>query len=245
MKKQCRLFAVLLSSVFLVAGCKKTTTPDGNTPKDYLASIADKTWWGTFNYTGQAEEYYSMHFNADNTFDWDQFLGSFKGFWALDSNKLTLTYEGNDTKIIAEISDDNKLIHISDNTDNSEITSGQLVSSPHIPLDNTVWKGMQIFTYVDNQDSFNDSMIVKLEFNDNGQALQSFKGILPPAFYDYSRSPSGDAVRTKTSYIGRSVMSGDIIYFFVIVSENEMKGTSRDWDFETKSQSIPLHITKQ
>src|SRR5664279_1997353 len=99
MKKQFRLLMTTLLVIFLISGCKKSSTPDNS--KNYSTAIVDKTWWGTFTYKGQTEEYYSMHFNADSSFDWDQLLGSFKGHWSLAGNKLTLTFVGNDTKITA------------------------------------------------------------------------------------------------------------------------------------------------
>src|SRR5450631_3524047 len=117
MNKQFSFHIAILLVIFLSGGCKKSTSQDNHaTPnKDYSDSLINKTWWGTFAYKNQGDQYYSMHFNADKTLDWDQLLGFFKGFWTLDSNRLIITFEGNDTKITAIIGDDNKLRNISDN----------------------------------------------------------------------------------------------------------------------------------
>jgi hypothetical protein len=220
-KKQFIVITATLLCVVLVVGCKKSTTPDNNTPKDYSASVINKTWWGTFSYKGQTDEYYSMHFNADNTLDWDQLLGQYKGFWALDNNRLSITFVGNDTKITAKIGDDNKLSQFSDNTDFSELKTGQLVENPQIRLDNTVWTGME--------KSISDSISVKLEFNEKSQVTSTLSSQYYSYISDYSRSSSGGALWVTIE--GRD-------NFLVIVSENEMKGTAVSFQF-------PMHVTKQ
>jgi hypothetical protein len=220
MKKQFSLIPTILIFAILFISCKKETASDSNKPKDYAASIVNKTWWGTFAYKNQTDEYYSMYFNADNTLEWDQFLGKFKGFWVLDSNRLTITFEGNDTKITAKIGEDSTLSHFSDNTDFSEIKSGQMVGNPKITLDNTTWEGK--FKHLE------DSISVKLEFKEKSQFLGTF---MSTQFIvsDYSSSSSGGALRLSLG--GRDV-------FLVIVSNTDMYGTIISYIY-------PIHLTKQ
>ena len=133
MKKYVSTMLVILLLTVTIFSCKKS-----NGPKDYNASIKDKTWWGEFAYTGQDAEYYSVHFNVDNSLTWTQWSGDYPGQWTLNGKQLTITFTGNSVEINADISDDDKLMNISDNTANSEINSGQLIVNPKISLDNTV-----------------------------------------------------------------------------------------------------------
>jgi hypothetical protein len=64
MKKHINIVLVTVLLMSFITGCKKNNTAS---PKDYAASIKDKTWWGQLTYTGKTQEYYSVHFNADNT----------------------------------------------------------------------------------------------------------------------------------------------------------------------------------
>jgi hypothetical protein len=221
MNKIIRLITSVIFCAITLCACKKETASDNNKPKDYSTSIVNKTWWGTFSYKDQTDEYYSMHFNADNTLDWDQLLGQYKGFWTLESNRLTITFVGNDTKITAKIGDDNKLSQFSDNTDFSELKTGQLVENPLIRLENTVWTGME--------KSKSDSISVKLEFNEKSQVLSTLSSQDYRYLSDYSRFSSGGALRVTIE--GKN-------NFLVIVSENEMKGTAVSFQF-------PMHVTKQ
>ena len=83
------LFALLSTGVLF--SCKKSSTPV-STPKDYAASIKDKTWWGVMTYTGQALQYYSVHFYADNSLFWSQIDGDYLGQWTINNKQLAITF---------------------------------------------------------------------------------------------------------------------------------------------------------
>ena len=89
-----KILAFLFSAGILV-GCKKENGPAA---KDYAASIKEKTWWGVVTYTGKEAEYYSVHFNSDNTLMWSQFAGDYSGHWATSGNALTITLDVGDAE---------------------------------------------------------------------------------------------------------------------------------------------------
>jgi hypothetical protein len=220
MKKKYGTLVATLLSIFLLAGCKKSSSPDNNTSRDYASSVINKTWWGTLADKDQSDEYYSVHFNTDNTLVWEQLSGTYNGFWALEGRQLTITFEVNDVKITADIGDDNKLSHFSDNTDFSEIKTGQLINIPDIPLENTIWEG--------TEKNKSLSYLVRFEFDAKKQMTTTFNG-LPHVITSYSRSSSGDVVR--------SLIEGANI-FLVIVSDHEMKGLANTVD-------VTLNIAKK
>jgi len=212
MKKYIHVIFVTLSIACVLPGCKKST---GNPPKDYAAFINDKTWWGTLTYTGKTQEYYSVHFNAGNTLLWSQLSGDTQGQWTLDGKALTITFTGNTVEIKATISDDDKLINIGDNTPNSEITSGQLIITPNVYLDNTQWKG----SFPHNSQPF------LLSFKSPLQVEEKSNGTFGP--YNYVRVMSGAAIRFSSAAFGGQV-------FGVIISNTEMRGNITAFNYEWK-----------
>src|SRR6266700_5670284 len=164
MKKYIRTILITLLSVSVIAGCKKST------PNDYASSIKNKTWWGQLTYTGKTSEYYSVQFGADNSLIWSQMSGDYPGNWFVEGKTITITFRDNSVQIKADISDDDKLMNITDNTGNSEINSGQLIVNPNISLENTVWKGSLVYAVTpdDYQLSFMpDSKVQSKYFNIN------------------------------------------------------------------------------
>jgi len=210
------LFAVVITGT--IFSCKKSNTPG---PKDYSLSVKDKTWWGALVYTGKSTEYYSVHFNADNSLTWSQMSGDYNGQWVLTGKQLTITFSGNSVEIKADISDDDKLMNITDNTANSEITNGQLIANPNISLDNTVWKGSIVYSL-----SSTDYQITFLP----GTKLQAKYLNVNYVPDDYTRSASGAVIRT---------FGGGVVPIFgVIVSDKEMKGGRITTDY-------PWQVSKQ
>ncbi len=189
-----KILAVLLITV-ITTGCKKNAEP-----KDYSQSIKDKTWWGTLNYTGQSDQFYSVQFNADNSLLWNQMSGETPGHWVLDGKTLKITFSGNSVEIKAGISDDNKLINISDNTGNSEIKSGELIVNSGVPLDNSNWIGTGAGGV---QIAFEPAYKFKL-----------FIGASPYGPYIYTRSASGAVIRSVSAGI-----------FAIVISNTEMRGS--------------------
>jgi hypothetical protein len=218
MKTCLKILLVILLPAASIVGCKKSSTSDTNVSTQ---SIKDKTWWGAITYTGKTTEYYSVHFNADHTLTWSQLSGDYMGQWAVNGQKLTMTITSNGVQITANISGDNKLMNIEDNTGSYTINSGELIANPNLPLDNTVWKGFYI--------SGATPLSLQLKFSP-GYAITANYGTLPDHKATYTRSSSGAVIRYGTG--------GMYPFFAVITSENQIKGSSTSSDY-------PLQAIKQ
>ena len=111
MKKYITAILITAFLVAIVTGCSKSSSPS---PKDYGTLIKDKTWSGAITYTGKTTEYYSVHFNIDNTLTWAQLSGEYTGHWTLDGKKITMTFDDNSVTITADISYDKEWLNIAD-----------------------------------------------------------------------------------------------------------------------------------
>ena len=199
MKKYFNIIVVILLLAATTPGCKKS---DSAQPKNFALSIKDKTWWGELAYTGKTPEYYSVHFNADNTLTWSQFQGDYTGHWALNNKQVTITFDGNSTQIKADISDDDNLVNITDNTTTSEIKNGEMTANSTITLDNSVWTGnTQIPTKA-----------LQLNFKTGLQATINLENT-PVKTYTYTKYSSNSVIRIST------------IFFGIIISGSKMKGS--------------------
>ncbi len=199
MKKYLNIIPIIAIITGILFSCKKS---NDDAPKDYSASIKDKTWWGELAYTGKTPEYYSVHFNTDNTLTWSQFQGDYTGHWALNNKQVTITFDGNTTQIKADISDDDNLVNITDNTGASEIKSGEITVNSTTTLDNTVWNGnTQVPTKA-----------LQLNFKTGLQATINLEKT-PVKTYTYTKYSSNSVIRIST------------IFFGIIVSGSKMKGS--------------------
>ncbi|MEP6726568.1 MAG: hypothetical protein ABJC98_12150 [Bacteroidota bacterium] len=199
MKKYLHIIPIIAIITGILFSCKKS---NDDAPKDYSASIKDKTWWGELAYTGKTPEYYSVHFNTDNTLTWSQFQGDYTGHWALNNKQVTITFDGNTTQIKADISDDDNLVNITDNTGASEIKSGEITVNSTTTLDNTVWNGnTQVPTKA-----------LQLNFKTGLQATINLEKT-PVKTYTYTKYSSNSVIRIST------------IFFGIIVSGSKMKGS--------------------
>jgi hypothetical protein len=198
MKKNLRYIFFTLASIVILAGCKKD-----NSPKDYAKSIKDKTWWGTLTYTGQAPEYYSIHFNENNSFTWSQLLGDYNGHWVVGGKQLVMTFDLSGVEIKADISDDDKLMNITANTSYYIVNSGDRVDKPDILLDNTIWNG----TAAGAPTILRFKPGLKVE----GELSNNIYGSDP-----YKRSASGAAIKSE--------LNPGYTLFIVVISANEMRG---------------------
>jgi len=199
MKKYFNIIVAILLLAATTPGCKKS---DSAQPKNYTLSIKDKTWWGELAYTGKTPEYYSVHFNPDNTLTWSQFQGDYTGHWAINNKQVTITFDGNSTQIKADISDDDNLVNITDNTTASEIKSGEMAANSTITLDNSVWTGnTQIPTKA-----------LQLNFKTGLQATINLENT-PVKTYTYTKYSSNSVIRIST------------IFFGIIISGSKMKGS--------------------
>ena len=217
--------SILIVTTFLIAifiSCSKHDNTSNDMPiKYYSASIKDKTWWGVLTYTGKTAEYYSVHFSADNTLIWSQLSGDYAGTWTINNKSIIFKFSGSSSEITAEISNDDKFISISDNTPSYEINNGQLMASPNIPLDNTLWKGIILggSTVSPLQLKFLPGAKVEFTLNTINYGL-----------FNYFRSPFGGSFRFDTG--------GGYYYFGVFVSPTQTKGSGNSSEF-------PFQLTKQ
>ncbi|HTE12994.1 MAG TPA: hypothetical protein VK645_18570 [Chitinophagaceae bacterium] len=199
MKKYFNIIVVTLLLAVTVSGCKKSESVQ---PKNYTLSIKDKTWWGELAYTGKTPEYYSVHFNADNTLAWSQFQGDYTGHWTLNNKQVTITFDGNSTQIKADISDDDNLVNITDNSTASEIKGGEMAANSTIALDNSVWTGnTQVPTKA-----------LQLNFKTGLQATINLENT-PVKTYTYTKYSSNSVIRIST------------IFFGIVISGSKMKGS--------------------
>jgi hypothetical protein len=190
------LLALILTAILF--SCKK------DNPKNYNASIAEKTWWGMLAYSGKTPEYYSILFNADNTLTWSEFAGNSPGHWVLDGKRLTITFDGKSIEIKADISDNDQLVNITDNISAFDINSGELIGNTNINLDNTVWTGT-----ID----YPSTKALQLSFKPGLQVTVNIENS-PVKTYTYIRSSSNGVIRVST------------IFFGIVISGSKMKGST-------------------
>jgi hypothetical protein len=216
MKKYLKIIPVIFFSAGILFSCNKD---NASARKDYNASIKGKTWSGEITYTGLVTEYYSVHFKADNTLEWSQLSGDYTGHWTIKGKELTMTFDLSPAQIKADISDDDKLMNITDNTGVFEIISGGMVANPATSLENTVWKGTRTNTLTSNTQAF------QLSFMSGGTVEIKLANFVLGA-YSYSRSTTGAAIRIKGGYYG------------VLMPTGEMKGSD-------SNPAYPWQTTKQ
>jgi hypothetical protein len=138
MKKYIGILLVSLIIIFFLASCKKDNT---TTAKDYGALVKAKIWTGEFTYTGQPTGYYSVQFNADSTSIWSELGGPYTGGkWSLSGKQLTII-QNSTLQSKGDISDDNKLINITNSNAFMTLNSGQLNTYGDMILDGQTWRG--------------------------------------------------------------------------------------------------------
>jgi len=214
MKKYNKGILVILLSTLVLLSCS-----EDDAGKNYAASIKDKIWWGTLTNAGEGgPQYFSVHFNADNSLQWSQLAGDYEGQWVVDQNKITLTFTGLDVIVTAEISDDNTWTNITTNTPN-KVNSGELAENLIMNLDNTFWNGAQWPINAPGLDF--SSKILQLQFKPDfiyGLHIPSSTAI----GFSYEKSPTGGFFRIKM------LKDSHPAYFGVIVSDREIRGTNSD-----------------
>ena len=205
MKKYFNIIVVTLLLAATACGCKKS---DSAQPKNYAVSIKDKTWSGIFTYTGKTSEYYSIHFNADNSFIWTELSGDYSGQWVVNGKQLVLKFGGSGATVKGDITDDDRLLTITASSSAYIVNSGKLVVNPNPLLDNTVWKGIL---------TSGASHFLQLSFMTGLKVAIQIDNVMQGQF-PYKRSASGGAIQVGTGGIGP--------FFGVITAENEMMGSS-------------------
>jgi hypothetical protein len=201
MKKIISIIPVILIVMSILLSCKKS-----DSPINYVSTIKDKTWWGTFSNAGENNQYYSVHFNADNSLLWSQLSGDYAGLWILDGNKLTMNFTTLAIKITAEISDDNTLLNITTNSPN-KVYTGKLNNNTDNLLDNTVWK-----------ETNNSPSAVQLSF---------FSGLKVEAKIGPSTYATNAYIRSSSGFI-RFTTTVNYKFFGVFISDIELRGSYND-----------------
>ena len=202
MKKYINIIPVTLIVMSILFSCKKSESP-----KVYVESIKDKTWWGTLTYTGQKTEYYSVHFNADKSLVWSQLSGDYPGLWEINDKHLKMTFPLLKSEIDGDISKNDTLMNISDNNASVSINSGKLIANSNIVLDNTVWLGSANMT---------TPKVLELTFIPGSQIKINIENSTIKT-YAYTRSLSGS--------VFRATITGGDVFFGVTTSASEMKGS--------------------
>jgi hypothetical protein len=210
MKKYLKIVLVTLMSAAILFSCKKD---NASAPKDNAASINDKTWSGEIIYTGDSVQFYTVHFNTDNTLLWSQLSGDYPGNWGLIDKQLTMTFTGSNAVIRGNITGDDKLTNILvSNTNAYKVNSAVLVLNPNMPLEGTVWKGSGFFAVA--------TYPLEISFLPGNKAELKINNFTHP-LKTYTRSPSGTGIR---------ISGGGIKLFAVIISGTEMNGSSGSSD---------------
>jgi hypothetical protein len=211
MKQYMMRTMLVLVVMGILFSCKK------DNEKKFIDSIAGKTWWGKFAYTGKVSQYYSIQFDANGSFTWSELTADYTGKWLVKGKHLTFTFDGTNKQIKADIAGDRKLFNIENNsTYGWAIESGQLIANPNMSsLDNTFWKGAYItipgpVTVIGNL-RFLPDLKLQVEFPGSNTKEGPFS---------YTRSASGVAIRVQKNLFG------------IILSETEMKGTDHNNIFE-------------
>lgn len=213
MKKNIELFIVLIAVALPFCSCKKETAAAPVQQKNYTAVISDKTWWGTLTNAGETAQYFSVHFNADNTLSWSQLSDDYAGRWTVDNKKLTLTFTNPAVVITGEITDDNKLTNITSSTAN-KVNTAELLAEPNMPLEGSVWLGTRIAQVGKPTD------VMQLTFLPGDKVEIKINNVFYAApSHFYSRPASGGCFRIKY-----------LKYFGVILSPGEMKGCELTYD---------------
>ena len=219
MKYSSMLVALLLFAATFSSCKKENTEPKA---KDYAASIKDKSWWGVFTYTGETSQYYTVHFNSDNTLTWSQLSGDYAGQWVITDKTIAFTVSGINVSIKAEISNDDNLVNISDNLSTLEINNGKLFTTAKLDLEHTVWKGTGLA-------GGGTSNIIQISFLVGFKAELKLNNTTYPPF-SYQTSAYGRGFRIYTG--------GASQYFGVLITASEIKGSA------TASQ-FPFQLNKQ
>jgi hypothetical protein len=220
MKKYLSIIPATLLLTAILFSCKKSSTP---VPKDYAASIKDKTWSGEITYTNDSTQYYSVQFNADKTLVWSQFLGDYPGSWGIDGKQITMTFNGSNVIIRADIGDDDKFSNIIvSNTNAYVINSGGLIVNLPVQLEGTVWNGSGFYAVA--------TYPLQMTFLPGSKVEVKINGFVKP-LTTYTRSASGAFIRFNSNIGGTK-------NFGVLISPTQMKGS-------TGATSLPWRVAKQ
>jgi len=190
-------------------------------PIDYSLSVKDKTWWGVFTYTDKDAEFYSVHFNTDNTFIWSQFSGDYKGQWTISGKDLSMIFDASTNEMRANIGDDDKLVNVTDNSGNSTINTCQFIANPNISLDDTEWKGQIV-----------SGTPYLLEIGFRAPLKADIRLGYTYTNNTYTRSSSGAVIRADIMPAGAAAGT---TFFGLIISESDMVGCSKNSNNQWKA----------
>lgn len=215
-KKHINKIILIANFVGFIGACNKS---DNAVPNVNASSIKDKTWSGSLTYSGKTTEYYSVRFNGDNTLLWAELSGDYTGHWTISGKKITMNFDSRAEKISADISENNELLNITNNSGTYEVYSGALVANSNLSLDNTIWKGAETNT--------NTSATKKIQLNfKSGNLVECILDTTILGTFSYSRNAGGAAIHIGDHFFG------------VILPSAEMRGSDGRADF-------PWHAIKQ
>jgi hypothetical protein len=199
---------IMLATLLIMGGMISCIKDPNPARIDYVGSIKDKTWWGMLTYTGKTPEYYSVHFKSDKSLVWSQLSGDYPGQWSVNDKQITMTFPGIGSTVKAEISIDGmdgRLMNFTDDNGSFTINTGHVVQNPTIPLGYTVW-----------------SLIIggtpgyEMTFMPGSKVIIK-QGSVATGTYNYKRLMSGAGIQVDL---------GGTLFFGVVTSEGEMKGSS-------------------
>jgi hypothetical protein len=198
-----KLMILIISLATVLAACSKSD--DKTPPKDYSTAIKGKVWVGELTYSGKTKEYYSVQFKTDNSLIWSEYSGDYAGKWVVDGQRLKLTFTASGKQFNAGITDDNKLIDITNYPTNGwEVNTGEINNNADMVLDNTIWNE----SHPDRPDFY----VMTLSFK---QGLKMNYDYLMFQEHQLSYSRIGASIRFKTT------KPNSITWFGVITADGK------------------------
>jgi len=131
--------------LLLLSACGKSNDNDapGN---DYSTLFKGKIWVGELQYEGSTAEPYSISFDNNDGFNWQEYSDEFSGKYKIDNDKkeLVITFTSG-SEVTAKITDNDKLFEFTTKTTyNWKLLNSELDSATFEILDNTIWSGTEI-----------------------------------------------------------------------------------------------------
>jgi len=138
---------LLLVPVLLVLllACKKSNDNNDAPGNGYAALFKNKLWAGELQYEGSLAEPYSISFDDNDGFTWQEYSGEYSGKYKIDNEKKELTISfTSGSEVTAKITGDNKLSAFTTKTTyNWKLLNSELDTATFQVLDNTIWSGTE------------------------------------------------------------------------------------------------------
>lgn len=143
--KHLKSISLVLFVAATILGCKKdTTTTSGNVPGTPVENLKSSVWAGEFQYTSGAFQNlqpFSLTLENNNTLTWFENGLSLSGVWAVQGNKITITYT-NGQIVSADVSKDTWVNFTNAGANPRQIANIMRSAIPTpAAFENTQWKG--------------------------------------------------------------------------------------------------------